>query len=166
MLAPTLSYGVLFDAVAVRTLPHLIARDRRALQAIEAKEKGAATTNLSGALTAEEWTALDPAGDLHARLEKKLAMDEAQQDRSRQALGWVAGYLELDPSDAIERLFGGAPVRDEAEDFRKAVESAAFPDEDLRENTLRTIAVGISVWLLLWVLWAFVFRGGFALSLT
>ena len=44
--------------------------------------------------------------------------------------------------------------------------SADFPDEDLRENTLRTIAVAISVWPLLWVLWAFVFRGGFALSLT
>jgi hypothetical protein len=166
MLAPTLSYGVLFDAVAVRTLPQLIARDRRMLQAMEAKEKGVSPTNVSGALTAEEWSALDPDGDLRTRLEKKLTMDEAQQERSRQALGWVAGYLELDPSDAIDRFFGGAPVQEQGEDFKKAVESASFPDEDLRENTLRTIAVAISVWPLLWVLWAFVFRGGFALSLT
>jgi hypothetical protein len=150
MLAPTLSYGVLFDAVAVRTLPHLIARDQRALQALEAKGKGD----------------LDPDGDLRIRLQQKLDLDAAQQERSRQALGWVAGYLELDPSDAIERFFGGAPVQDPEEDFKKAVESADHPDEDLRENTLRTIAVGISVWPLLWVLWAFVFRGGFALSLT
>jgi hypothetical protein len=156
MLAPTLSYGILFDAVAVRTLPHLIARDRRALQEIDTK----------GFFMAEEWANLDPAGDLRARLEKKLAMDRTQLDRSGQALGWLAGYLKLDPSDAIDGFFGGAPILDPREDFRKAVRSADFPDEDLRENTLRTIAVGISVWPLLWVLWAFVFRGGFALSLT
>jgi hypothetical protein len=151
----------------VRVLPEYIALDRKAVAvADDPAELGRMLAEL-GPQEAEE---LRGEADLRAMLQKRLDDDVEQQAKSRQALGWVANYLELDPAGKVEKLLRATQLdtpQKQVEDFRRAVARARSPElanEALHENTLGTISAAIGVWPLLWVLWAFLARGGFAYS--
>ncbi len=169
MFLPGFSYVALYDALAVRALPEYIALDRKAVAV--AGDPGELERMLAD-LPPERAAELRGANDLQALVQNRLEDDVEHQNRSRQALGWVANYLELDPSAKVDELLRTMqldPRQKQVEDFYRAASRARGSKEEadaaLHENTLGTISAAIAVWPLLWVLWALVFRGGFSYSL-
>jgi uncharacterized RDD family membrane protein YckC len=157
MLLPTR----LFEVAAVRTLTQHIVRANRALEGQTDSELMASLRRISP----------DRAGqpDALARLKRTLADRRDDDKRQRWIRGqWLGRLLKafafLDTSPPLDPTQQGPQQREETDKaIRHALPPAMVEEPDL-DSPLATALPSIG-WPIVWVVWAFVTRGGFTLRM-
>jgi hypothetical protein len=151
MLQQGRSYTLLHRVFQVKLLGQHIGRGEAALRLLRSRP------NLA-----------DDPKQLGRQLQSQVDQDRDELNRQYHELGWLARLFALDPSPDVEGWVSHflAPER-QKEEFDLAVGRATRNGEvdEARPVTVRTLLASLGGWPLLWVVWAFVTRGGLTLRM-
>jgi hypothetical protein len=162
MFLSSSSFGALYDFEVARVMPAHVARAKKAMAALDSP---AELERLRPKLPQELTDRLDSAPEreeLEESLRRRMAADEEENRAAIEKLSLWGRLLGIDgwAKEVVDQNLT-------ADEFREAVKRASpeLEADEARETTLGRILMGLSLWPVLWMLGAFLFRGGVTLPL-